>query len=121
MSSEQEPAGFNGGYNPDGTWRWHVFNPNASPLEKKQVELDCMTRLKRIQEERTAHWRSISEQVDAMPKDWSLAWSSPHGCWQVTGTNGWGSDDYTFGVIGSGSSPTAAIQSALATGVRMDE
>lgn len=59
---EQSVAGFNGGYNPDGTWRWHVFNPNASPLEKKQVELDCMVRLKRIQEERTTHWRSVAER-----------------------------------------------------------
>ena len=56
-----EPKGFNGGYNPDGSYRFHKIDMNASTLEKKQVELDCMTRLKQIQEERTAHWRGLHE------------------------------------------------------------
>lgn len=71
-----KPVGFNGGYNEDGTWRWHKFNPDASPLEKKQVELDCMTRLKVIQEERTSHWRSIAEDkwqpIETAPHDGTI-------------------------------------------------
>lgn len=49
----------------------------------------------------------------AIYRDWSLAWNSQIDKWEVSGANGWGSDDYTFGSIATGDSPMGALIAAI--------